>query len=208
MRVERSRGAGVARALRHGVPAIQPRSAAAVISNVLMGRISYSSTLATLFMRFSVKDRTLAIRALPRLDMVSHGLHRADELSAASSSASPSRARSSRSRRSFSPTSRSRPSICAMRRSYGFAAAYQQEDGIHRHLQSASSAAAKDYCDRIIGMRKGPDRVRTGCPGSCRESIAREIYGGGDPGDEDVELALTATSAPTTHDAAARTGTE
>jgi ABC-type polar amino acid transport system ATPase subunit len=46
-----------------------------------MGRISYTGTLATMFMRFSPKDRTLAIRALQRLDMVSHGLHRADELS-------------------------------------------------------------------------------------------------------------------------------
>ena len=53
----------------------------AVISNVLMGRISYHSTLRTLLMMFSPQDRTLAIRALQRLDMVSHGLHRADELS-------------------------------------------------------------------------------------------------------------------------------
>src|SRR5687768_1252207 len=47
-----------------------------VITNVLLGRISYNSTLPTLFMRFSERDRTLAIRALQRLDMVTHGLHR------------------------------------------------------------------------------------------------------------------------------------
>ena len=52
-----------------------------VIANVLMGRVSYNATLPTLLMMFSPRDRTLAIRALQRLDMVSHGLHRADELS-------------------------------------------------------------------------------------------------------------------------------
>ena len=53
----------------------------AVMTNVLMGRISYHATLPTLLMMFSPQDRTLAIRALQRLDMVSHGLYRADELS-------------------------------------------------------------------------------------------------------------------------------
>jgi len=52
-----------------------------VMTNVLMGRISYHGTLPTLLMMFSDADRALAIRALQRLDMVSHGLHRADELS-------------------------------------------------------------------------------------------------------------------------------
>src|SRR5437764_1099235 len=46
-----------------------------VITNVLIGRISYHATLPTLFMLFSARDRTLAIRALERLDMVSHGLY-------------------------------------------------------------------------------------------------------------------------------------
>ena len=52
-----------------------------VMTNVLMGRISYHPTLTTLLMMFSDADRALAVRALERLDMVSHGLHRADELS-------------------------------------------------------------------------------------------------------------------------------
>ena len=52
-----------------------------VMTNVLMGRISYHATLPTLLMMFSAEDRKLAIQALQRLDMVSHGLHRADELS-------------------------------------------------------------------------------------------------------------------------------
>ena len=57
-------------------------------------------------------------------------------------------------------------------------------------------------------MRKGAI-VFDGPPSEITEAIAREIYGGGDPGDEEVELALTATSAPT--DAAVqkpRTGTD
>ena len=40
-------------------------------------------------------------------------------------------------------------------------------------------------------------RLRLGPPHKLSEPLAREIYGGGNPGDEEVELVLTATSAPT-----------
>jgi hypothetical protein len=49
--------------------------------------------------------------------------------------------------------------------------------------------------------------VFDGPPAKLTEAIAREIYGGGAPGDEEVELALTATSAPTGPAREARTGT-
>jgi hypothetical protein len=51
--------------------------------------------------------------------------------------------------------------------------------------------------------------VFDGLPSELSDADAREIYGGGEPGDEEVELALTATSAPTGRDTApARTGTD
>jgi hypothetical protein len=46
-------------------------------------------------------------------------------------------------------------------------------------------------------MRKG-DIVFDGLPSQLSDAVAREIYGGGEPGDDEVELAFTATSAPTT----------
>jgi phosphonate transport system ATP-binding protein len=82
-----------------------------------------------------------------------------------------------------------------------------REDGITVISNLHLLQTAKDYCDRIIGMRKGKI-VFDGLPAALSDADAREIYGGGEPGDEEVELALTATSAPTTGPAPqARTGT-
>ena len=166
----------------------------AVISNVLMGRISYHSTLRTLLMMFSPQDRTLAIRALQRLDMVSHGLHRADELSGGQQQ-----------RVAIARALVQEPGILladepiasldlrnativmdSLRR-------INKEDGITVICNLHLLQTAKDYCDRIIGMRKGAI-VFDGTPSQLSDSLARGIYGGGEPGDEEVDLALTATS--------------
>ena len=83
-----------------------------------------------------------------------------------------------------------------------------KEDGITVISNLHLLQTAKDYCDRIIGMRKGAI-VFDGPPSQLSDALAREIYGGGDPGDEEVELAFTATSAPTDHRVhEVRTGTD
>ena len=180
-----------------------------VMTNVLIGRISYHRTLPTLLMMFSDKDRALTIRALQRLDMVSHALHRADELSGGQQQ-----------RVAIARALVQEPKILladepiasldlrnativmdALRR-------INREDGITVISNLHLLQTAKDYCDRIIGMRKG-EVVFDGLPSQLSDSLARELYGKGEADDEEeVELAFTATSAPTDQKHRARTGTD
>jgi phosphonate transport system ATP-binding protein len=183
-----------------------------VMTNVLLGRISYHSTLPTLLMMFSDHDRALTIRALQRLDMVSHALHRADELSGGQQQ-----------RVAIARALVQEPKILladepiasldlrnativmdALRR-------INKEDGITVISNLHLLQTAKDYCDRIIGMRKG-EIVFDGLPSQLSDSLARELYGGGagNGDEEDVELAFTATSAatPAAEPVRVRTGTD
>ncbi|MBM3522719.1 MAG: ATP-binding cassette domain-containing protein, partial [Alphaproteobacteria bacterium] len=73
-----------------------------------------------------------------------------------------------------------------------------KEDGITVISNLHLLQTARDYCDRIIGMRKGAI-VFDGSPAQLTDALAREIYGGGaDDADEEVALAFDATSAPIT----------
>jgi len=148
-----------------------------VMTNVLMGRISYHGTLRTLLMMFSDEDRALAIRALERLDMVSHGLHRADELSGGQQQ-----------RVAIARALVQQPTLLladepiasldlrnativmdSLRR-------INKEDGITVISNLHLLQTARDYCDRIIGMRKGAV-VFDGLPGQLTQEVARDIYG-------------------------------
>ena len=84
-----------------------------VLTNVLMGRLSYQPTARSLLKLFTPEERALAVVTLDRVEMTPAILQRADSSRAASSSGSRSRVRWCRSRTSCWPMSRSPRSIRA-----------------------------------------------------------------------------------------------
>ena len=84
-----------------------------------------------------------------------------------------------------------------------------REDGITVISNLHLLQTAKDYCDRIIGMRKG-EIVFDGLPSQLSDSLARELYGAGEGvTEEDVSLDFKATQADTpAAPPMARTGTD
>jgi len=73
-----------------------------------------------------------------------------------------------------------------------------KEDGITVISNLHLLQTARDYCDRIIGMRKGTI-VFDGKPSELTDSLAREIYTVSDGSEEEVAMAFSATSAMASH---------
>jgi len=164
----------------------------AVMTNVLMGRISYHPTLSTLLMMFSDQDRTLAIRALQRLDMVTHGLHRADELSGGQQQRvaiaralvqEPGILLADEPIASLDPRSAAR--VMDILRTIN------REDGITVICNLHTLDTARAYCERLIGLRMGAI-VFDGPPAALDRARVEEIYGG--EGEEEVDENLTSTA--------------
>jgi phosphonate transport system ATP-binding protein len=166
-----------------------------VITNVLMGRINYSSTYKTMLKLFSPAERAFAIRALDRLDISAQALQRADTLSGGQQqrvAIARALVQEPRLLLADEPISSLDPRnasivMDALRK-------INREDGITVLCNLHTLDTAKVYCERIIGMKHGAF-VFDGPPSDLNLDMLRDIYGvGQDEDDEEFSTAITSTS--------------
>ncbi|MCK8584213.1 phosphonate ABC transporter ATP-binding protein [Yersinia ruckeri] len=153
-----------------------------VITNVLLGRLSHTSTFKSFFKIFSERDRARAIELLQWLNMLPHALQRAENLSGGQMQ---------------------RVAICrAMMQNPKILLADEpvasldpkNTTRIMNTLQKISAndiavvvnlhsvALVKDYCTRVIGIAQGKI-VFDGHPNQLSDSIIQDIYS-----DESIDL--------------------
>jgi phosphonate transport system ATP-binding protein len=162
-----------------------------VLTNVLVGRLNHRSTLSSLFKLFSAEERALAIRTLDRFDLAEAALQRADTLSGGQQQrVAIARALMQEPRiiladepiASLDPRN-GKVVMEALRR-------INREDGLTVLCNLHTLDTARQYCDRIVGMRAGRV-VFDGVPAQLTAAMVRDIYG---MSEEDLDQAETVTS--------------
>lgn len=166
-----------------------------VITNVLMGRINYSSTTKTLLKMFSPEERAFAIRALDRLDVSAQALQRADTLSGGQQqrvAIARALVQEPRLLLADEPISSLDPRNASI--VMDALLKINREDGITVLCNLHTLDTAKTYCERIIGMKQGTF-VFDGSPSDLALDLLRDIYGVGEgEDDEEFSTAITSTS--------------
>jgi len=166
-----------------------------VLSNVLIGRVSYQNQLRSCLKLFTRAERALAVMALERVEMADFALQRADTLSGGQQQrVAIARALVQEPRilladepiASLDP--RSAMQVMALLRDIN------QRDGITVICNLHTLDTARTYCDRIIGMRAGRI-VFDGDAAALDNETARDIYGAG-TGDEGFNETVTSTALP------------
>jgi phosphonate transport system ATP-binding protein len=149
-----------------------------VLTNVLLGRLSYHWTLPTLLKRFTVAERALALQALQRLDILPQALQRAETLSGGQQQRvaiaralvqEPNLILADEPIASLDPHNATRV-MEALR-------TINREDGITVLCNLHTLETAHAYCDRIVGMAQG-QVVFDGSPAALTADMLLEIYGG------------------------------
>ena len=148
-----------------------------VITNVLIGQLSYHWTVPSLLKRFSAAESALAVQALARLNMVPQALQRADTLSGGQQQRvaiaralvqEPEIILADEPVASLDPHNAIKvmAALCAINR----------EDGITVICNLHTLDMARTFCDRIVGMADGKV-VFDGPPAVLTTEGVREIYG-------------------------------
>ncbi|ADO48262.1 phosphonate ABC transporter ATP-binding protein [[Enterobacter] lignolyticus] len=147
-----------------------------VLTNVLLGRLSQTSTLKSLFKVFSPEDRAKAISLLEWMSMLPHALQRAENLSGGQMQRvaicraliqNPSILLADEPVASLDPKNTQR--IMRVLREVS-------EQGISVMVNLHSIELVKEYCPRVIGIAQG-QIVFDGSPAQLTPDVLHTLYG-------------------------------
>jgi phosphonate transport system ATP-binding protein len=147
-----------------------------VLTNVLIGRLSRHGTVPSLFSRFTPQERAMAVETLDRLDLAGHAFQRADTLSggqqqrvaiARALMQEPAILLADEPIASLDP----RNATCVM----DALRSINRDSGLTVLCNLHTLDAAREYCERIVGMAKGRI-VFDGIPAKLTPLALREIY--------------------------------
>ncbi len=165
-----------------------------VLTNVLMGRLSYQPTLRSLLQLWTAEERALALATLERVEMAGFVFKRSDTLSGGQQQRvaiaralvqQPSILLADEPIASLDPPSATR--VMEILR------AINRDDGITVLCNLHTLDTARSYCDRIIGMRMGKVAF-DGPPHALDAGSIREIYGL--EGAREIDENVTSTALP------------
>ncbi|ALG90650.1 MULTISPECIES: phosphonate ABC transporter ATP-binding protein [Actibacterium] len=148
-----------------------------VLTNVLIGRLAHHGFLSSMTMNFSDVERTMAIQALDRLDLVPQALQRAGTLSGGQQqrvAIAKALVQQPRIMLADEPIASLDPANAT--KVMDALAAINSEDGLTVLVNLHTLDTARAYCDRIIAMRAG--RVMfDGTAAQLTDGVVRDIYG-------------------------------
>ncbi|MEO1638700.1 MAG: phosphonate ABC transporter ATP-binding protein [Pseudomonadota bacterium] len=148
-----------------------------VLTNVLIGRLAEHGFFSSMAMRFTDEERTMAIQALDRLDLVPQALQRAGTLSGGQQqrvAIAKALVQSPRIMLADEPIASLDPANATL--VMDGLKTINTEDGLTVLVNLHTLDTARAYCDRIIAMRAG--RVFfDGTAAQLTDDVVRDIYG-------------------------------
>ncbi len=148
-----------------------------VLTNVLIGRLSEHGFLSSMAMHFTDEERTMALHALDRLDLVPQALQRAGTLSGGQQqrvAIAKALVQNPKIMLADEPIASLDPANAT--RVMDGLKQINREDGITVLVNLHTLDTARAYCDRIVAMRQG--RVMfDGTPSQLTDDVVRDIYG-------------------------------